>query len=115
MVLHQQVEWNRNTTEGDAGFRGMPGQNLYNHMTMAGATTAGGNYRIEKLANSLKVDGAVALSQAAHTAMALAISNLEYSPEALIRLFQQNKITQEEFSRRVQQMNPQLKDALKHE
>ena len=115
MVLHQQVEWNRNTTEGDVGFRGMPGQNLYNHMTMAGATTAGGNYRIEKLANSLKVDGAVALSQAAHTAMALAISNLEYSPEALIRLFQQNKITQEEFSRRVQQMNPQLKDALKHE
>lgn len=114
MILHQQVEWNQNTTEGDVGAKGRSGQTLYNHITKAGATTSGGSYRIEKLVNSLKVDAAVALSMAAHTAMGLAISNLENDTDSLIRLFQQGKITQEEFSRRVQTMNPQLKEVIQN-
>jgi hypothetical protein len=112
MILHQQISWNRQTTEGDVGFKGLTGQTLYNHITRAGATLSGGNYRIEKMANSLKVDGAVALSQAAYVALSLALSNIEHDPDNLIRLLKEGKITVDEFTARLQTVSQEKREAI---
>lgn len=98
LVLNKQISWSRDTTEGDVGFRGYPGETLYNHMTQAGALTRGDSYRLEKLSASVHIDAAVALSQAAFIALSLNLGNAENNAENLIRKLQRREITLEEFS-----------------
>lgn len=98
LVLNKQVVWNRTTTEGDVGFKGLPGETLYNHMTQAGALTRGDSYRLEKLSASVHIDAAVALSQAAFIALSLNLGNAEHNAESLIRKLQRREITLDEFS-----------------
>lgn len=112
MVMHKEITWNRHTTLGDVGEPGTTQETLYRHMTQAGATTRGESYRLEKLSNSAKIDGAVALSQAAYVAMSLAIGNAEGNPQNLVRLLQTHQISVEEFSRRVVDVAPQLKERM---
>lgn len=107
MILHREIAWNHRTTEGDIGTKGSPGENLYKHITQAGAKTDKDSYRLEKLANSVHIDGAVALSQAAFIAMSLSITNLENDQESLIKQLQYHKISVEEFTRRMRELHPQ--------
>lgn len=102
MIMHRQIKWGRNSTVGDVGSRGTSGETLYNHIVHAGSTTDGGRYRIAKLANQLKIDGAVALSQAVYMCMSLNLGNKEQDTESLIRQLRDGKISLEEFARQSQ-------------
>lgn len=108
MVVGRQITWNKDTTLGDVGQRGMGGNTLYEHITKAGATTKSDSYRLEKLSRNIKIDGAVAMSQAVYVAMQLAIGNNELSERALVRRLQRNEISLEEFSNSVRESSPLL-------
>lgn len=108
MIVNRQIAWNPATTEGDVGYRGSSDENLYRHLTLAGANTRGDTYRLEKLSNNAKIDGAVALSQAAHTAMQLAIGNRERDIDHLVDRLRRGLISQEEFSKQIRKTNPAL-------
>lgn len=110
MIVNRQISWNPGSTEGDVGYKGSSDQNLYRHLTLAGANTRGDTYRLEKLSSGAKIDGAVALSQAAHTAMSLAIGNSESDVQHLIEQLRRGLISQEQFSLQVRKSNPQLKE-----
>lgn len=102
MILHKQVAWNANTTEGDVGYKGTPQETLYKHVTRAGATTKADSYRIEKLSNQTKIDAAVALSMAAYTAMKLNIGS-QVSDANLLEKLKNHQITLEEYVNAQQQ------------
>jgi hypothetical protein len=97
MILHRQVIWNPNTTEGDIGYKGTTQETLYKHIIRAGATTKSDSYRIEKLSTQTHIDAAVALSQAAYTAMKLNLSTSAMSADALLEKLKNHQITLEEF------------------
>lgn len=97
MIMHRQVTWNPNTTEGDVGYKGTTQETLYKHIIRAGATTKSDSYRIEKLSTQTHIDAAVALSQAAFTAMKLNLSTNAMSQDALIEKLKNHQITLEEF------------------
>ncbi|MFA7101109.1 MAG: hypothetical protein WC196_05065 [Bacilli bacterium] len=112
-VVSRQLSWNRDTTVGDVGFAGDNLQDtLRKHITLAGANTSGESRRLIKLSNSNKIDAAVALSQAAHVIMELAVGNDELNVEKLIRQYQRHEITEEEFTKRVRRSNPKLTERL---
>lgn len=111
MILNQQVIWGPGT-EGDVGGPDSINECLYKHITKAGASTSGDAYRLIKLANSLHIDGAVALSQATYMAMKLSIDNQEHRDTNLLLQLQRGDITAEEFSRIVQSLHPELKEKL---
>lgn len=111
MIVNGQVAWSRSTTEGDVGDKDFITDCLYKHITRAGANTSGGSYRLEKLAPSLKIDSAVALSQAAYMAMSLNITNLENKPADLLTRLARGELTREEFSKVMQNLHPDLKGA----
>jgi hypothetical protein len=113
MIVSKQIIWNRDTTYGDIGYKGMTSENLYRHLTLAGANLQSGGYRLMKLSNSNKIDAGVALSQAAFVAMELAIGNDEFNVEHLIHLYQKHLITEEEFTRRVREANAFLSNRVK--
>lgn len=75
LIVAKNMSWNRYTTHGNIGFEKSKEETLYKHITQAGAITNGNARRIEKLSNNAKVDGAVALSQAAHMCLSLALDN----------------------------------------
>lgn len=77
LIVSRSISWNRYTTRGCIGFEKGKEETLYKHVTQAGAITNGDARRIEKLSNSAKIDGAVALSQAAYMCLALALDNKE--------------------------------------
>ena len=110
MIVARQVVWNPNTTVGDVGYKGDQREQdtLYRHITRAGADTSGGAYRIEKLSNSVKIDGAVALSMAAHMALKLNINNNELDPKHLLKRLQEGSLTVEKFSELMRQAHPKL-------
>lgn len=110
MILSKQIIWSSLSTFGDVGFRGDQSEKdtLYKHIIHAGATTANDAYRLEKLSDSAKIDGSVALSQAAYTALKLTISNSEFNPTSLIKLLSSGQITLDEFTRRVRNAHPEL-------
>ena len=114
MVVAKQISWNHNTTLGDVGFKGGPDDTLYKHITLAGASTKADSYRIEKLTNSIKIDAAVALSQAASIAMELAIFNDELSEDRAILRYSRGELTEEQFSKIMQAMHPALQERLKN-
>lgn len=97
MILHKQVVWSPNTTEGDVGYKGTTQETLYKHIIRAGATTKSDSYRIEKLSTQTHIDAAVALSQAAFTCMKLNLSSREMNQNALIEKLRTHQITMEEF------------------
>jgi phage terminase large subunit-like protein len=111
MVINRQISWGENTL-GDVGHAGLTGDNLYMHITKAGANLTGDKMRLEKLANKLKIDGAVATSQAAKVCMDLALSNDEFSPDSLIKRLARGEISPAEFSKIVQNANPLLKQQM---
>lgn len=115
MVISKQISWNKNTTYGDVGYRGSDGETLYKHVTQAGVTTKSDSYRLEKLSNHLKIDAAVALSQAAYIAMQLAIGNQEFSESSLIRRLQNNEISLQEFSQKIREKAPMLQENIINE
>ena len=110
MILSKQIIWSSLTTFGEVGFRGDKSERdtLYKHIIQAGANVTNDAYRIEKLSDSAKIDGAVALSQAAYTALKLTISNNEFNSDNLVRMLAEGTITLEEFSRRVRASHPEL-------
>jgi len=111
MILNRQVIWGPGT-EGEVGSPDSINECLYKHITKAGANTSGDAYRLIKLANSLHIDGAVALSQATYMAMKLSIENLENKSTDLLLRLQRGEISQEEFSRIVRSLHPELKERL---
>ncbi len=109
MILHRQLAWNQDSTEGDVGFKGTSEDSLYKHLVQAGASTKGDSYRIEKLSQKTKIDAAVALSQAVFIAMQLTISNVERTNSSLAYQLHRGEITADEFSRMVRDNNEKLK------
>jgi hypothetical protein len=111
MVMHRQIRWSRNNTEGDVGYKGGPENTLYRHITQAGSDTSGGAYRLAKLATKVHIDAAVAASMAVHHCMKWELTNLEGSVSSLITKLARGEITQEEFSRLVRVNHPELEQA----
>lgn len=109
-IMARQVSWNRHTTEGQIGIKNQTSESLFKHLSQAGAKVAGDKYRIEKLADSAKIDAAVALSMARHVTMQLAIGNRERDEGSLIEKLRRREITVEEFSRMVREQFPKLKE-----
>lgn len=97
MILHKQISWSSNTTEGDVGYKGTQQETLYKHITRAGATTKADSYRIEKLSSSTHIDAAISLSQAAFTAMKLNLGNRELDSNFLADKLKNHQITWEEY------------------
>lgn len=114
LIIARQVSWSAQATEGDVGNRGDSSDRdtLYKHITRAGASTTGNAYRIEKLSTNTKIDAAVALSMATHTALKLAIGNNELDQSNLLRQLQNREISLDEFSRRVRDTHPELVERL---
>lgn len=113
MIVSKQLSWNSDTTLGDIGAIGDGNRDtLYRHITLAGANTANESRRLIKLSNNIKIDAAVALSQATKIAMELAISNDEMNVDKLIKQFQRREISEEEFTDRVRKANPKLLERL---
>lgn len=113
MILARQVAWNRDTTEGDVGRHGGDDDTLFKHLIQAGADTASDAYRIVKLSPNAKIDGAVALSQAAHVAMKLLLDNRETDVDDLVEKLRKREISLDDFSKLVQQKNQLLQKAHK--
>lgn len=111
MIMARQVSWNRETTEGNIGRHGGDEDSLFRHIIQAGADTSSDAYRISKLSPSAKIDGAVALSQAAHIAMKLLLDNRETNVDDLIEKLRKREISLEEFSNLVQKKNQLLQKA----
>jgi hypothetical protein len=108
-IVARQISWNRHTTFGDVGFPGdAEPDSLRKHIALAGASTVNESRRLIKLSNRNKIDAAVALSQATQIVMELALTNDELNPEKLLRQFQRNEITSEEFSANVAAANAHL-------
>lgn len=114
MIVSKHISWSSLATYGDVGYKGLEGENLYRHITLAGANIKGDAYRLEKLSNNNKIDGAVALSQAAYIAMQLALDNDETNLEHIIDRYRRRELTEEEFSKLVRHTHPELQKRLEH-
>lgn len=110
MILHRQIIWNRYTTEGAIGHAQSNEETLYKHITLAGATTENGSYRLSKLSNSIKIDGAVAAGMAAYQALQLNLANYEMSETRLLDQLRRREITIDEFSERMRGRFPRLEE-----
>jgi hypothetical protein len=99
MIIHQQLAWNPNDRDGDISPRGNE-ETLTKHIKQAGSSSVKGQYRIEKLSQTMKIDAAVALSMAAELCLRLNITNNELKNETP-RLAIAHDLPYEEYARRL--------------
>ena len=76
MILNQQIHWNPTDLDNDVAPRGND-ETLTKHIKQAGASKDQNKYRLKKLSNDLKIDGAVALSMAVERCLTLILDNVE--------------------------------------
>lgn len=74
LIVHRRIHWNPNDQDNDIAPRGDV-ETLTKHIKQAGADGSGGKYRLEKLSNTLKIDGAVAVAMGSEMCLRLNISD----------------------------------------
>lgn len=100
LITHRRIEWNPNDQDWDIAPRGDT-ETLTKHIKQAGAGQTKGQYRLQKLSNNMKIDGAVALSMASDLCLRLNLTNFELSPAASQELLTKGEISYDEYVRRL--------------
>lgn len=101
LIVHKRLHWNPHDTNNDIAERG-DAETLIKHIKQAGAGGPKGQYRIQKLSNTLKVDGTVALGMAAELCLRLNLDNPTVDDsDALRSSMDRGEITYDEYIRLV--------------
>lgn len=82
MIVARQIHWNPEDKDWDIAPRGNE-ETLTKHIKQAGVSKSNGQFRILKLSNDLKVDGAVSLSMGVYKCLSLTIGGPE-TPETIL-------------------------------
>ena len=90
MIVARQIHYNPDNVDPIAEHG--DDETLTKHITQAGASGKADKYRLVKLAETAKIDGAVALSMAVHVCMSLNLHNREYDEKDLLRRYDRGEI-----------------------
>jgi hypothetical protein len=101
MIVGRQIHWNPQQMDTDIPLRG-DFETLYKHITQAGASETGDKFRLQKLHDKAKIDGAVALSMATERCLALTVGNAELNMNRLGEKLMRGEITYEQFEAQMQ-------------
>jgi hypothetical protein len=102
LIAHRRIAYNPDDLNEDIAARGDE-ETLTKHVKQAGAGGGKGQYRIQKLADTLKVDGAVALSMASELCLRLNLDGAASTEEELVEQVSRGRISYEEYLRQVQE------------
>lgn len=100
MIVARQIHFNPNDNDSNINEMGDE-ETLAKHLKQAGVKNTGSQMRIEKLADKAHIDAAVALSMAVDRCMKMSLDNRELHMEDLLKLYNNNKITYQQYLDRV--------------
>lgn len=96
LIIPHRVAWNPNDQNEDIAPRGDQ-ETLTKHIKQAGAGGAKGQYRLVKLSDDLKIDGAVALGMAAEMCLRLNVESTAMSNTEMLERVQRGQMSYEEY------------------